>query len=485
MTEQQKKDFRVINGNSLEILDTLEENSVDAIITDPPYQLGFMGKSWDSTGIAYNVELWKKALRVLKPCGYLLAFGGTRTFHRIAVAIEDAGFEIRDTIMWLYGSGFPKSMNIGKAIESYETYGNSSTSSKRQFEQNCEGETFIVKQTNNGAMGEIIEQERKNYIPNSENAKKWAGWGTCLKPAFEPIIVARKPTNLTIAKNCLKWGVGGLNIDECRVGNDLIKGGTMPDFDDIGKKQTALGNGHRLSFGQIENAKRIQCDDHFGRFPANVITDGSEEVAMGMPNNKSTTTNSPLLDIRNNNYGNSNKTLDIAYERGYNDEGSALRYFYSTKASKKDRDEGLERFENINATQIIGRKENSKGLVMEGGKQNPFAGKASPNNKNIHPTVKPVGLMQYLVRLITPKGGVVLDIFNGSGSTGKAVAFENRERDANYKYIGIELTPEYVDISLARIDYALNKYEYDLIKEENERKAKGDISLFDFIDEGE
>lgn len=294
MNEQQKKDFRVINGNSLEVLDTLEANSIDAIITDPPYELNFMSKGWDRSGIAFNVELWKKALRVLKPGGHLLAFGGSRTFHRIACAIEDAGFEIRDTIMWLYGSGFPKSMNIGKAIESYETYGDSSTSSKRLIEQNCDGETFIVKQTNNGAMGKIVEQERKNYKPNTENSKKWSGWGTCLKPAFEPIIMARKPIEeKSIAENILKWGVGGINIDECRV--ELENGYKAP----IRSEQSASNQNKRKGQTQCDLGKASGSAgaSENGRFPANIITDGSDEVAIGMPNTKSSGGKQSMPDL--------------------------------------------------------------------------------------------------------------------------------------------------------------------------------------------
>lgn len=186
------KDFKIINGNNLEVLDTLEENSVDACVTDPPYELGFMGKKWDSTGIAYNIELWKKLYRVLKPGAYVLAFGGSRTFHRIACAIEDAGFEIRDTIMWLYGSGFPKSFDLGKAVESKVLNGND------------------YNEIEDKRIGKI------NY--QTEEGKKWDGYGTNLKPAFEPIIMARKPVEDTVINNVLKHNVGGINIDECRIG---------------------------------------------------------------------------------------------------------------------------------------------------------------------------------------------------------------------------------------------------------------------------
>ena len=215
MTEQQKKDFRVINGNSLDVLLTLEENSIDAIITDPPYELGFMGKKWDATGIAYNVEVWKRALRVLKPGGYLLAFGGSRTFHRIACAIEDAGFEIRDTIMWLYGSGFPKSLNLGKALDRKNGVDNIQHKGEWNFEHGNMEEFWKRKK-------EYKKEEDKPL--ETELAKKWQGWGTALKPSFEPIIVARKPFKGSLVDNIIKNGVGGINIDECRVETtDILK----------------------------------------------------------------------------------------------------------------------------------------------------------------------------------------------------------------------------------------------------------------------
>ena len=254
--------YKLYQGSMLDMLDVIEPDSIDAVVTDPPYELGFMGKFWDSTGIAFQVETWKRCFDVLKPGAYLLAFGGSRTFHRIACAIEDAGFEIRDTIMWLYGSGFPKSTNIGPAID------------------------------------------KKN---DSEEAKRWAGWGTALKPAYEPIIVARKPYKGSCVDNILKYGVGGLNIDECRVpsrpGEYDIRHYTQEDcFQNLKPKQ---------SHYQVEPQPE-------GRFPANVIftyddTD-KEEVCGGFPNS----------DNENND--------------------SAVRYFYCAKASKRDRDEGLDAF---------------------------------------------------------------------------------------------------------------------------------------------
>lgn len=464
-TFEKNKDFKIINGNSLEVLDTIEENSIDAIVTDPPYELGFMGKKWDSTGIAYNIELWKKTLRVLKPGGFLLAFGGSRTYHRIACAIEDAGFFIKDCIMWLYGSGFPKSMNIGLAIDKKNGV-----------------ESEIVGKGKSGKSSHAFQSENTTTAGEFQIKKasnEWGGWGTCLKPAYEPIVVAQKPTKTTIIDNVIKYRVGGINIDECRVGDETIKGGTMPDLKYIGEEQKKQGNGHIMSFGQVENAPRLECDDHTGRFPANVIIDGSEEVVKDMPYTKG---NNPR-ELGDSGFWFEETRSSKQMSAGYDDEGSAARYFYCAKASKKDRDSGLIEFEEKASGELLGRKENTAGILWAQGGTNAFSG-AGGSKKNIHPTVKPVELMQYLVRLVSPKGATILDIFNGSGSTGKAVAFENRERDAHYKYIGIELDKEYCRISESRIDYALHKYKYDIAEEIKENKEKGQLSLFDFA-EGE
>ena len=224
-------DFKIINGSNLDVLPTIADNSIDAIVTDPPYEIGFMSRKCDNTGIAYNVELWKQALRVLKPGGYLLAFGGTRTYHRIAVAIEDAGFEIRDCIMWLYGCGFPKSHNIGLAVD--ELRGVESKIVGKMDAPDLHDVGVKQKALGNGhvqSFGQIENAERMQYeIKEAQN--EWNGWGTALKPAYEPVVVARKPVEeKTVAENCLKYGTGGLNIDECRVGSGggLSKGGYYP-----------------------------------------------------------------------------------------------------------------------------------------------------------------------------------------------------------------------------------------------------------------
>lgn len=420
---EKNEGYRVINGDSREVLDTLPENSVDAIVTDPPYELNFMSKGWDRSGIAFDVSLWKKALRVLKPGGHLLAFGGSRTFHRIACAIEDAGFEVRDVLMWLYGSGFPKSMNVGFQVDKIHGVDNGTGNWTKGMGPN--NTVSMISGTGKNAEYGSVYEERQ-----SQN--EWAGSGTHLKPAYEPIVLCRKPLDGTIAENCLKWGVGAINIDGCRVGNDHFKQ----------KASEAKSNG---VYGDI----KMKAKEYDGRFPANILADGSEEVA-----------------------------------EGFDDSGSVMRYFYSAKASKKDRDEGLDRFELTMGSDLTGRKEGSKGLVFieEDGRihSNGYAGPNAPK-RNFHPTVKPVELMGYLVRLITPRGGLVLDIFNGSGSTGKAVAFENRERGSGYRYVGIELNPDYCEISEARIDHAIHKYKYEFEKEQKEMKERGQLSLFDFF----
>lgn len=478
--------YKIINGDSMKVLDTLEENSVDSVVTDPPYGLttitkrfgkensapaqfgkdgsfarlskGFMGKEWDGSGIEYNVEFWSKAWRVLKPGGYLLAFGGSRTFHRIACAIEDAGFEIRDTIMWLYGSGFPKSMNIGLAIDKKNGVDNTTGNIKTDGSA-----TDSIVTTGIGTLKrEYKEREAQN---------EWKGWGTCLKPAFEPIIVARKPVEDSVINNVIKYGVGGINIDECRVPleeNDKVKMNV--------RDTSSCSDGWNRPWMEDKEKDRLRQEiaiekaNNLGRFPSNVILTYDEtdfdEVCGGMPNTKSNGSES------NYEFGNqdnpSHLYTNVKSGIHFDDEGSAARYFYCAKASKKDRDSGLDMLEERAVND--GRKTDIDNAFQRG---------ITPR-KNIHPTVKPVELMQYLIRLVSPKGATILDPFNGSGSTGKAVAFENREREMNYKYVGIELDPEYCEISKGRIDYALNKFEYDMIQDiKKEEQETGQMSLFD------
>jgi site-specific DNA-methyltransferase (adenine-specific) len=419
------ENYKLYNGNMLDMMEVIEPNSIDAIITDPPYELNFMNKSWDNSGIAFQKETWKKCYDALKSGGHMLVFGGSRTFHRIACAIEDAGFEIRDTIMWLYGSGFPKSMNIGLAIDKRNGVESKVIGIGKSGKE--ETHTRSLNLVKGGFGGEFEIKKAQN---------EWKGWGTPLKPSYEPIIVCRKPCEGSIVDNVMKYGVGGINIDECRVplenGDVKTKGGCKTREDNISHL--------KFRAGQINKE-----DNSCGRFPANTILtyDDSDfdEVCSGFPNTKSSDgSGDSSQGFGGNIYGKYNHDKPISHLGGLGDESSASRYFYCAKASKRDRDEGLEEFEEKLGIRINAPRENE-------------TVKTKPR-RNIHPTVKPTSLMQYLVRLITPKGGTILDPFNGSGSTGKACMYENADRNANYKYIGIELTEEYLPISKARIEFA-------------------------------
>lgn len=404
-------------GDCREVLRELDDNSVDSVVTDPPYGLEFMGKDWDApwktdrrqtfdgtlndqrenpygrskvrngTGASYGAdarimrffqewcESWAvECLRVLKPGGHLLAFGGSRTYHRLASAVEDAGFEIRDQIMWIYGSGFPKSSN----------------------------------QTDD-----------------------WEGWGTALKPAHEPIVVARKPLVGTVPANLAKYGVGALNIDGCRVGTERreYKGG-MGRFNETAQSQ---------GFRPYVNGVPSQSEETFvaeGRWPANIIHDGSDEVLAAFP-----TTTSGAMKREVPFYEGEGVTTFLRGRSGpsnqHGDSGSAARFFYCAKTSKADRDDGLTGEETSIVTFATANGTSGKPSSISEGRNTSY--------KNTHPTVKPTTLMQYLVRLVTPPGGVVLDPFMGSGSTGRGAVLEG------FSFIGIEMDAVYYDIADARI----------------------------------
>jgi site-specific DNA-methyltransferase (adenine-specific) len=407
-------------GNNLDILPELQSNSVDSIVCDPPYELGFMGKSWDNSGIAYSVELWRECLRVLKPGGHLLAFGGTRTWHRLAVAIEDAGFEIRDNIAWLYGSGFPKSHNISKAIDKMQGAEREIRLEPRQGGGVQKGEFF------QGGFTQIPGFKRVSDAVTDE-AKAWDGWGTALKPAHEPIVVARKPVEGTVAENVLKFGTGGINIDGTRIGTETISVHNAP------KGSFAGGEPER---GSDTESYR----EHQGRWPANIILDETTaelldeqtegKITQGHWANTKVTGFGDFGGGKSEYFGAGRK----AEEKG----GGASRFFYVAKASKRDRNEGLEELpEQILTGRDAGQDE----------RQVPYKTRSNPV-KNTHPTVKPTALMQYLIRLVTPDNGLVLDPFCGSGSTGKAAILENK------RFIGIELTPEYLPIIEGRLKHA-------------------------------
>ena len=386
-------------GDCLDVLGGMADDSIDAVVTDPPYGLAFMGKKWDYD--IPGVDIWRECLRVLKPGGHLLSFAGTRTQHRMACAIEDAGFEIRDMIAWVYGSGFPKSLDVSKAIESNITNGKSNSRSLRATEQAGDGEPYTLRGKNNGIMGETRDFDRKRFTHATPAAEQWQGWGTALKPALEPITVARKPLIGTVAANVLEHGTGGINVDACRVGT--FQNTTPSGVDRRNAKLAELG----YRPGEYQMGER-EPDGTPGRWPANLIHDGSDEV-LGLFPSKA---------------------------------GSAARFFYCAKASKRDRDEGCEGIEAKRGGSLNIRTDNhSQANGMDTGPR-----------RNHHPTVKPLALMRYLCRLVTPPGGTVLDPFMGSGSTGKAAALEG------FGFIGIEREAEYVEIAKARIENAKKKY---------------------------
>jgi len=422
--------MKLINSDCIIAMKEMPDNSVDSIVTDPPYELGFMGKSWDSTGIANSVEMWSEALRVLKPGGHLIAFSGSRTYHRMAVAIEDAGFEIRDQIMWVYGSGFPKSMDISKAIDKAsgaerEVIGRNPNDREQnsQIDFNGKGNGFIT-------------------APATAAAKQWQGWGTALKPAHEPMVLARKPIVGTVANNVLTYGVGGLNIDGSRVGradDDISKGG----YGNGGIGVGGVGEGN----GEGQNAEWIESTQ--GRFPANFIHDGSDEVIALFPNSAGAGGSVPNVKITGygNGIGNGQSIYTPNDRTEFNSgSGSAARFFYCAKTSKRDRNEGLEGFEE-KAKVFNGQSDKPSGNA-KGSVEDKFSTQPSANN---HPTVKPTELMRYLVRLVTPPQGTVLDPFMGSGSTGKACAYEG------FDFIGIDQSADYVEIARARIEFALHQ----------------------------
>jgi site-specific DNA-methyltransferase (adenine-specific) len=381
-------------GDCLEVLKTIPDNSIDSVVTDPPYHLtsskgdkkGFMGKDWDGGDIAFRTDVWSECYRVLKPGGHLLAFSHSRTYHRMAVAIEDSGFDIRDQIMWIYGSGFPKSHNIGKAIDKIE--GNErevlepTGRYKYGFDNSLKGDIY-------GNYGDDIKL--------TKGSSDWEGWGTALKPAHEPIVMARKPlSEKSIAENVIKWGTGGINIDECRIPTNW-EDERPPSWFNSGKSKS----GEPTYGGNLKTLTDSTLGERLndgGRFPANIMFDDDTDEDW-------------------------------------------KRYFYCPKVSKKERNTGLDNFEE-KVSVLPGRNtfdENGNRLRVDGSIIPPLV------SKNHHPTVKPLKLMEYLIKLVTPKGGVVMDCFMGSGSTGVAA------RNLGFKFIGIEREQEYMDIAKQRI----------------------------------
>jgi site-specific DNA-methyltransferase (adenine-specific) len=432
MTGFGMSDVRVLNGDCVELMRGMPDCSVDSIVTDPPYELGFMGKTWDGAGIAYSLEMWGEALRVLKPGGHLLAFGGTRTYHRMACAIEDAGFEIRDSIHWVYGSGFPKSLNIGKAIDKAAGAEREATGpTVRGAQQESTGRY--------GAWGDGITPT----APETEDAARWEGWGTALKPAHEPIVVARKPLSGTVAGNVLVWGTGGLNIDGCRVGTD---GGARY----CGESPHTKSEPTAISV--YAQSPKV---DGLGRWPANVVFDRTAGEALDQ---QSGTLSSGVGAVRRKPHDTTAMSgrLGITNEPevSYGDRGGASRFFtqadfgpddwpfvYQAKPSRKERNAGLDGLPE----QQIRRHSGGEYAHNSGSTASSKNGGASNNH---HPTVKPVALMRHLVRLVTPPGGTVLDPFAGSGTTLVAAILEG------FNAVGCEMTDEYLPIIAGRVEWA-------------------------------
>jgi DNA modification methylase len=468
----------VYHGDNRAVLANIDSDSIDSCVTDPPYELGFMGKGWDGSGIAYDTDLWSEVWRVLKPGGHLLAFGGTRTWHRLAVAIEDAGFEVRDSMAWMYGSGFPKSLDVSKAIDKKrddreeilrvtgeiarlrdmaglsnrdldDAFGFAGmaghwTSTKSQptvptVEQWSKlrdmlspdewldaevwrlngrkgtlGESWNMREitgqyetpaaaqqwmSNYGQQADLTTKERRDK-PATPAAEQWQGWGTALKPAFEPVVVARKPLIGTVAANVQEYGTGALNIDGCRIAGE-VPSVPQPVFG-VANGVTDFGSGVGRN-GEMSQAS--------GRWPANVILDESQAAELdrqsGVTSSKAGGASGSNANPMSWNEDNSER------ERGgHTDTGGASRFFYTAKASKRER----------------------------------------PNVDGVaHPTVKPIKLMQYLVRLVTPPGGTILEPFAGSGTTLEAATIEG------FNSIGIELTDEYLPLIVQRLNRHTNQ----------------------------
>ncbi len=450
---------KIIHANNIDYLRKLKDNSVDSVVTDPPYGISFMGKKWDYD--VPSVELWQEVFRVLKPGGHMLVACGTRTQHRMAVNIEDAGFEIRDIVAWVYGSGFPKSMDVSKALDKH-----------------LGAEREVVGKGKSGKTSHAFQSEETTTAgeydltkPSTDQAKQWQGWGTALKPAMELWTLARKPLKGTVAQNILEYGVGGINIDGCRV--ETLEGELTPRNNKVGQNGVFNASG-----GYVEPNEK-------GRFPANFIHDGSEEVEKLFPDSNGGTGETKVYESYENDiHFNASKNV---IRNSYADSGSASRFFYVAKASKEERNFGLYDFEEVELRGGGGRvkqgydENNEEDMRLKKSAQ--AFGAVKAKKKNIHPTVKPIDLMRYLVRMITPPNGICLDPYLGSGTT--AIACEMEKFD----YIGIELDEQYVEIAKARVgavkDYETSLDTKTIIKEsikEDKEKELGIQNIFDFME---
>ena len=414
----------VICGDCVAGMRNLPCDSVDAIVTDPPYALGFMGRAWDKTGVAFQVETWLEAFRVLKPGGHLLACGGSRTYHRMVCAIEDAGFEIRDAIHWIYGSGYPKSHNVGKAIDKLhgaerEVVGNGTSGKTRNV-------------LNAALYPDSFGGDYEITAPATEDAKTWDGWGTALKPAYEPIVVARKPlSEKTVALNVLKHGTGAINVDACRIPTSDTWKATGVESADSG----VYGKGLNVSVSSTHPG---------GRWPANLVFDEhaaellDEQTGDLKPGSGKSFPRKP--DKNRVVYGGFSGSAPSDAQK-YRDTGGASKFFYVSKASRSEREAGLEELDDTVFGMSGGAQAN--GEAYDKGQGIGF--NRSTRVKNDHPTVKPISLMRWLVRMVTPPDGVILDPFVGSGTTGVAAVLEG------FQFIGIDESAHFCDIAVARI----------------------------------
>lgn len=435
--------YELVEGDCAKVMEKMEDDSVDSIVTDPPYGLSFMAKRWD-----YDVpstETWKEAFRVLKPGGHLLAFSGSRTYHRMVVNIEDAGFEIRDQIMWLYGSGFPKSLNVSRAIDKAagaerEVIGQNKNARETRSDKYNTGRGFGVNP--------------HLTAPASPEAAYWGGWGTALKPAHEPIVVARKPLKGTVAENVLEHGTGGINIDGCRIGTD----------DEPRLGNTDMSDCEQIAFGK--GWQKSGTTPPEGRWPANVILDEEAGAMLDEQTGCLKSGKPTVVKLGMNSgaaFGAESRKPGTPLV-GYGDQGGASRFFYCPKANQAERNKGCEKLPlkmNLNATYGM---QSDEGLEWNG--RNPE--NRTREQRNNHPTVKPVDLMKYLCRLVTPPGGVVLDPFMGSGTTGIAACVEG------FDFIGIEMDADYIEIARHRIETWVEE------KEEQVREERAQKSIFDW-----
>jgi site-specific DNA-methyltransferase (adenine-specific) len=431
------------HGDCREVLAGLPDASVDAVVTDPPYELGFMGKAWDAQGVAYDAALWAEVLRVLKPGGHLLAFGGTRTYHRLACAVEDAGFEVRDSIHWLYGSGFPKSLDVSKAIDK-------AAGAEREVvgdKLDRPGYHLSGHSSGTGAFGHGLGSSTTQTrlasalitAPATPEAARWEGWGTALKPAHEPVVVARKPLAGTVAANVLAHGTGALNVDGCRVGTD---GGTAGCT--AGPSNGILGDVLNGDFGKPV--------DGLGRWPANVVLD--PEAA-------------EVLDRQSgDDEAGASRFFTVA---GFTDD-DLTSFRYVAKPDRAERNAGLDGLPEVQ---------------MQVGDERPSGGSWERRNRNetikqnFHPTVKPLDLMRWLVRLVTPPGGTVLEPFAGSGTTLAAAVLEG------FDAVGIELTADYLPLIEGRVAWAEREARFGPVQGPTQvrKETPGAVSLFDEVDE--